>query len=79
MSRSTIARHVRILRKAGLVKERRAAQKRFYSLEANGLAEVDRWLAPHRLYWAARLSDLKTVVEERARAQKQNHQQGDAE
>lgn len=63
VSRPAIARHVRVLRKAGLVRERRAAQKRYYALEPDGLAEVDRWLAPHRLFWAARLSDLKSHVE----------------
>ncbi len=63
VSRPAVARHVRVLRKAGLVRERRAAQMRFYSLEPKGLAEVDRWLAPYRLFWAARLTDLKTFVE----------------
>lgn len=63
VSRPAIARHVRVLKRAGLVRERRDAQKRFYSLEPKGLAEVDRWLAPYRLFWAARMSDLKTFVE----------------
>ena len=63
VSRPAIARHVRVLRKAGLVRERRQAQKRFYSLEPNGLAEIDRWLQPYRLFWSARLVDLKTFVE----------------
>jgi DNA-binding transcriptional ArsR family regulator len=63
VSRPAIARHVRVLRRAGLVRERRAAQMRFYSLEPQGLAEIDRWLAPYRLFWAARLHDLKAVVE----------------
>ncbi|MEZ5897047.1 MAG: metalloregulator ArsR/SmtB family transcription factor [Parvularculaceae bacterium] len=63
VSRPAIARHVRVLRQAGLVRERRAAQARFYSLEPAALAEVDRWLAPYRLFWAARMGDLKTLVE----------------
>lgn len=63
VSRPAIARHVRILKKAGLLKERKEAQKRFYSLEPRGLAAVDQWLAPYRLFWAARLTDLKSVVE----------------
>lgn len=66
VSRPAIARHVGVLKKAGLLRERRDAQKRFYSLEPRGLAEVDRWLQPYRLYWAARLTDLKMVVEERS-------------
>jgi len=63
ISRPAISRHVRILRNSGLVKERREAQKRFYSLEPEGLKEIDRWLQPYRLYWAARLMDLKAIVE----------------
>ncbi|WP_374575166.1 ArsR/SmtB family transcription factor [Phenylobacterium sp.] len=63
VSRPAIAKHVGVLRRAGLVRERREAQARLYSVEPAGLAEVDRWLAPYRLYWAARLSDLKRVVE----------------
>jgi len=63
VSRPAIARHVRVLRKAGLVRERRAAQMRFYSLEPKGLAEIDHWLEPYRLFWAARLTDLKSFVE----------------
>ena len=63
VSRPAIARHVRVLRKAGLVRERREAQKRFYALDPDGLRDVDRWLQPYRLFWAARLVDLKSVVE----------------
>ncbi len=63
VSRPAIARHVRVLRRAGLVRERRAAQMRFYSLEPKGLAEIDRWLEPYRLFWAARMTDLKAFVE----------------
>ena len=63
VSRPAIARHVRILRKAGLVRQRVDAQRRFYSLRPEALAEVDRWLAPYRLFWAARLVDLKSHVE----------------
>jgi DNA-binding transcriptional ArsR family regulator len=63
VSRPAIARHVRVLRQAGLLKERRQAQQRFYSLDPAGLAEVDRWLQPYRLFWAARMTDLKAFVE----------------
>lgn len=63
VSRPAIARHVRVLRRAGLVRERREAQKRYYSLEPKGLADIDRWLAPYRLFWSARLADLKSLVE----------------
>lgn len=63
VSRPAIAKHVRILREAGLVRERREARARLYSLDPTGLRQVDRWLQPYRLYWAARLTDLKHAVE----------------
>lgn len=66
VSRPAIARHVRILKKAGLVHERRDAQRRFYSLQPDGLKAIDRWLQPYRLFWAARLMDLKNTVEKDA-------------
>lgn len=63
VTRPAIARHIRVLKNAGLVKERRDRQRRIYSLAPQGLGEVDRWMQPYRTFWAARLTDLKDVVE----------------
>lgn len=68
VSRPAIARHVRVLREAGLLRERREATQRFYSLDPTALQRVDEWLAPYRLFWAARLMDLKRVVEDAEKA-----------
>jgi DNA-binding transcriptional ArsR family regulator len=66
VSRPAIAKHMRVLREAGLIRERRVATMRLYSTEVQALRCVDQWLAPYRLYWAARLVDLKRVVESQA-------------
>ncbi|NWG72028.1 MAG: winged helix-turn-helix transcriptional regulator [Parvularculaceae bacterium] len=50
VSRPAIAKHVRVLRQAGLLKQRRQAQTIFYALDPKGLADVDSWLAPYRLF-----------------------------
>lgn len=63
VSRPAIAKHVRILRKAGLVRRRKQAQRRYYSLRPEALAEVDQWLAPYRLFWSARMVDIKRTAE----------------
>jgi DNA-binding transcriptional ArsR family regulator len=63
VSRPAISRHVRVLRSAGLVHERREAQSRLYSLEPERLAEIARWLDGYRLFWGARLVGLKEHVE----------------
>jgi DNA-binding transcriptional ArsR family regulator len=66
VSRPAISRHLRILRQAGLVRETRQAQLRIYSIDPKPLAEVDRWIARYRVFWAARLHDLKRVFEEKS-------------
>jgi len=70
VSRPAIAKHVRVLREAGLLRERREATQIFYTLDPDALRTVDRWLAPYRLFWAAKLVDLKRVVEDDAKAKK---------
>src|ERR1700686_4338907 len=55
VSRPAISRHLRILRCAGLVGERRDLRSRFYSLNGARLMEVDEWLQPYRLLWSPRL------------------------
>ena len=41
-----VSKHLRTLREAGLVQVRRDAQRRWYQLRAEPLAEIDAWLEP---------------------------------
>lgn len=63
VSRPAVSRHLRVLRRAGLVRERRAAQSRLYSLAADPLREVNDWLQDYQAFWALRLQRLKQVAE----------------
>jgi DNA-binding transcriptional ArsR family regulator len=65
VSRPAVSRHVRVLRDAGLVRLRRERQTLHYSLNPAPLAEIDRWLSGYRVFWGARLQDLRKYVEER--------------
>jgi DNA-binding transcriptional ArsR family regulator len=67
VSRPAISRHLRVLRGAGLIRERREAQSRLYSLDPAPLRDVERWLDHYRVFWGARLHDLKRVVEQAER------------
>jgi len=58
-----VSKHLRVLREAGLVEVRRDAQRRWYRLRAEPLAEVDAWLAPYRNLWRARLDDLERFLD----------------
>lgn len=59
MPQTSVSKHLRVLRDAGLVEARIDAQSRVYSLRAEPLAEVDAWLAPYRKFWRGRLASLQ--------------------
>ena len=64
ISRPAVSRHLRKLRDAGLVQSRTEAQWRIYRLNPEALREADRWMEKYRVFWAARMRDLKRFVEE---------------
>lgn len=68
VSRPAVSRHLRVLRSAGLIRHRREAQSRIYSLEPRPLREVAGWLDHYRVFWSARLHDLKRLAESSAAA-----------
>ena len=63
VSRPAISRHLRLLRRAKLVRERRRGRHRFYRLNPQPLRAVDRWLEQYRVFWEAKLAGLKAYVE----------------
>jgi DNA-binding transcriptional ArsR family regulator len=54
-----VSKHLKVLREAGLVEVRRDAQRRWYRLRPDPLAEIDAWLAPYRRLWEERLDALE--------------------
>jgi DNA-binding transcriptional ArsR family regulator len=67
LSQPGVSKHLRVLRDAGLVDVRVEAQRRWYGLRPEPLAEVDRWLEPYRRLWASRLDALERHLDERAK------------
>jgi DNA-binding transcriptional ArsR family regulator len=64
VSRPAVSRHLRVLREAGLVQERRVGRERLYRADPEPLAELRAWLDR---YWAGRLDALKRLAEEEER------------
>ena len=64
LSQPGVSKHLRMLREAGLVTVRHDAQRRWYGLRAEPLAEIDDWLAPYRAFWSDRLDALERHLEE---------------
>jgi DNA-binding transcriptional ArsR family regulator len=63
MSRPAVAKHVRILKEAKLVREHVQGRQHIYALEGATLASVDQWLQPYRVFWASKLMSLKHLIE----------------
>src|SRR5512141_2692307 len=64
ISQPGVSKHLRVLREAGLVQVRRDAQRRWYELRPEPLAELDHWLEAYRRLWEARLDRLDTYLQE---------------
>jgi DNA-binding transcriptional ArsR family regulator len=64
ISQPGVSKHLRVLKDAGLVQVRRQAQRRWYGLRAEPLAEIDTWLEPYRRFWAGRLDALEKHLDE---------------
>jgi DNA-binding transcriptional ArsR family regulator len=64
VSRPAVSRHLRVLRKACLVRSRGEAQRRVYSLNPAGLDEVDKWVSQCREVWNSRLDALDRYLKE---------------
>ncbi len=63
VSRPAISKHLKLLRRAHLVREHREGRHRVYQLNPEPLRAVDSWLDQYRNFWKANLSNLKTFVE----------------
>src|ERR1700741_4321504 len=63
VSRPAISKHLRLLRRAHLVQERREGRFRVYQLNPEPLKAGDKWLDQYRVFWQANLASLKTFVE----------------
>jgi DNA-binding transcriptional ArsR family regulator len=63
VSRPAISKHLRLLRRARLVEERRKGRHRLYQLNPEPLKAVDSWLNHYRSFWQANLASLKAFVE----------------
>lgn len=59
LAQPSVSKHLRVLRDAGLVQVRQDAQRRWYQIRPEPLAEIDAWLAPYRHFWNARLDALE--------------------
>jgi DNA-binding transcriptional ArsR family regulator len=63
ISRPAVSQHLKVLRSAQLVVEQRRGRERVYALVPQKLRIIGEWLDAYRVFWPARLHDLKAFVE----------------
>ena len=70
MSRPAISRHLRILRKSGLVEEQTLeddARGRVYQLRREAFSELHQWLVELEAFWGDQLQAFKAHAERKAK------------
>lgn len=65
VTRPAISQHLRVLKEAGLVNERREGTRRFYRARREGLQDLQRFLEE---FWDDRLARLKEEAEHEERS-----------
>lgn len=61
-SRTAVAKHLRVLRNAGLVSVRRAGRETRYRLRPEPLLELRQWLTFFERFWQDKMVSLKHIV-----------------
>ena len=64
MSMPAVSKHLRVLERAGLITQRREAQRRPCRIEAAPLKEVAEWTKRYRHIWEQRLDRLGSYLHE---------------
>ncbi|WP_316175774.1 metalloregulator ArsR/SmtB family transcription factor [Bradyrhizobium sp. SZCCHNRI1073] len=64
VSQPAISQHLKALRDAGLVSERRDGRHNYYSVAPKGLAPLVDWLGHYRAFWHERIAGLEALLKE---------------
>ncbi len=63
MSQPAVSQHLKVLREAGLVTQKKAGRQRLYKLEPEKLRQVYDWVAHYERFWTDRLSKLGAYLD----------------
>ena len=64
VSQPAVSQHLKALRTAGLVAERREGRNTRYRATPEGLAPLVDWIGIYGVFWADRFASLKSVLKE---------------
>ena len=64
VSQPAVSQHLRALREAGLVTERRDGRQIHYRIAPQGLAPLLDWLGHYQAFWRERFDNLEKLLKE---------------
>ena len=67
-----VSKHLAVLKKVGLVRERRAGRQRLYQLDADKLKPIRDWVIPFERYWSESFDRLDEILEEVQKKEKKD-------
>jgi DNA-binding transcriptional ArsR family regulator len=76
LSQPLVSKHLRVLREAGIVQVRAAAQQRVYELRPEPFEQLETWVGSFRRLWEQRLDSLDEYVQQMKRDEKHGRKQG---
>src|SRR5215470_5311009 len=62
VSQPAVSKHLGILKRAGLVRDRREGRQTHYSAEPQGLAPLLDWIGLYGAFWRERFDRLETLL-----------------
>ena len=62
ISQPAVSKHLAVLKRAGLVSDRRAGRETHYRARMEGLAPLIDWMSVYGTFWRERLDDLEALL-----------------
>lgn len=62
ISQPAVSKHLALLKRAGLVQDRRAGRETFYCIQPDGLAPLIDWMSFYSEFWNKRLDSLEDLL-----------------
>jgi DNA-binding transcriptional ArsR family regulator len=62
VSQPAVSKHLGVLKRAGLVRDRRQGRETHYSARPQGLAPLAGWIAHYGAFWTGRFDDLEDLL-----------------
>ncbi|WP_424987984.1 ArsR/SmtB family transcription factor [Microbulbifer sp. S227A] len=62
ISAPAVSRHLKVLREAGLIRQRAAGTHRYYAVRPEAMQSIARWTMDHRSFWEGSLGRLDSLL-----------------